>query len=440
MSFAERRVGISRGRTSYELQDVRDRLRDVLALIGCDWKSIAGPGDRVVLKPNLVRECHVSRPEEWEQIITNGTIVQAVAEEVAAAMSGVGTLTIADSPQTDSNFDAISNRLGLDEFAVLLSQRYPRLTLRIVDLRREAWVTRGSVVVQRRRLPDAPEGYTCVDLASNSCFRDKPGPFYGADYDTQFTDAHHSSGHHRYLLARLALDADVFINLPKLKTHKKVGVTLSLKNLVGINGDKNYLPHFTQGTPGVQGDEFASDELKNRVQGQGLRAFRTFMRGASPIARVLGPALRSAGRGVFGDTSTVVRSGNWHGNDTAWRMVLDLNRILFHFDGSAAIRQRPLRYLSIVDGIVGGDGNGPLEADAVASGVLIAGRNPVAVDLVCCTLMGFDWRRVPTIREAFELQELRLTDFGPDDIQIRPQVGAPLKFRPHFGWVGALGD
>ena len=32
-------------------------------------------------------------------------------------------------------------------------------------------------------------------------------------------------------------------SLPKLKTHKKAGITCALKNLIGINGNKEYLPH-----------------------------------------------------------------------------------------------------------------------------------------------------------------------------------------------------
>ena len=70
--------------------------------------------------------------------------------------------------------------------------------------------------------------------------------------------------------------------------------------------------------------------------------------------------MKQAGRLVFGDTQKVVRSGNWHGNDTCWRMVLDLNKSFFHFNGAAEPRSKPLRYLVDVDGIVEGEGNGPM--------------------------------------------------------------------------------
>jgi len=62
-------------------------------------------------------------------------------------------------------------------------------------------------------------------------------------------------------------------------------------------------------------------------------------------------------------------------------MVLDLNRALFEFGGDGKPRSKPLRYLSIVDGIIAGEGNGPMEADAKPCGVLIAGHNPVALIL-----------------------------------------------------------
>jgi uncharacterized protein (DUF362 family) len=53
----------------------------------------------------------------------------------------------------------------------------------------------------------------------------------------------HHPGVHQYLVAKEVIEADIIINLPKLKTHRKAGVTCALKNLIGINGNKEYLPH-----------------------------------------------------------------------------------------------------------------------------------------------------------------------------------------------------
>ena len=259
-------VSIARQEPRYEDALVRCSVREVLEGLGAGWTNLVQPGDRVLLKPNCIRQSHTERPNEWEQIITHGSVIAAVAGEVAAALQGRGTITIADAPQTDSDFDWICVRTGLLDLQARLEQRYPRLKVELLDLRREYWVTRRGVVVERRKLKEDPRGYTLVDLGEASSFHGKAGRFYGADYDSAATAQHHSHGQHEYLLARTAMDADVFINLPKMKTHKKVGVTLSLKNLVGINGDKNYLPHFCIGTPDQGGDEFPDSDARSKVQ------------------------------------------------------------------------------------------------------------------------------------------------------------------------------
>lgn len=424
------RVMVVQQAPRYDPAEVRESVRRALAGLELSLADWIRPDERVLLKPNFIRQSHTERPQEWEQIITHGTVIAAVAEEVAAALRGRGTITVADGPQTDSDFDAICALTGVRELADRLMRRYPELKFEILDLRRECWRTVNGVVVERRRLPEDPRGYTLVNLGDRSFFHGKAGRFYGADYDTGFTQRHHSEGRHEYLLSRTALDADVFINLPKLKTHKKVGVTLNLKNLVGINGDKNYLPHFCIGTPAEGGDEFPSSDAKSRVQSRLIAAFKTAARRTGRATEWWAPWARRLGARVFGSTSKVVRSGNWWGNDTTWRMTLDLNRILLEYDGRGQLRQKPLRYLSIVDGIVAGEGDGPMEADAKPCGVLVAGMHPVPVDFVATQIMGFDWRKIALIRESF-----RLVDFGPDDVEWRgdrPQ----FRFRPHFGWVG----
>ena len=55
---------------------------------------------------------------------------------------------------------------------------------------------------------------------------------------------------------------------------------------------------------------------------------------------------------------------------------------------------------AIVDGIVGMDGDGPIMGDPVAAGVLVMGRNAVAVDATCCRIMGIDPRRVGYLHQA----------------------------------------
>jgi uncharacterized protein (DUF362 family) len=435
---SEARVALLRGVQTYERALLDDGLGELLTFLDLTWESLARPGERILLKPNLIRQSHLSRPDEWEQVMTHGALIAAVARRIAVAMEGRGTITIADGPQTDSDFELIKERTGIARLASELKRDFPSLQCRVVDLRREVWRTVNGVVTERRRLPDAPDGYALVDLGDASAFTGKEGKFYGADYDTSFTRGHHSGGLHEYLLARLALDADLFVNLPKLKTHKKVGVTLSLKNLVGINGDKNYLPHFCIGSADEGGDEFQVGGVATALQSRSIRTFKQVMNRFPPAARVLGPLIKRAGAAVFGKTENVVRSGNWYGNDTAWRMVLDLNRILFHFNGDGQRRERPLRYISIVDGIIAGDGNGPMEADAKYCGVLLAGTNPAAVDYVGARLMGFDWQKIPIVREAFQPAALPLVSFDPDDVEVVPALGKHFQFRPHFGWLGHI--
>lgn len=243
------------------------------------------------------------------------------------------------------------------------------------------------------------------------------------------------------------MDADVFINLPKLKTHKKVGITCALKNLVGINARKNWLPHHTEGTPEDGGDQFPKATAKARLEHTWMGTAKRWLKNSPAMSRLFVP-LKKAGRLYFGDTHKVVRSGNWHGNDTCWRMVLDLNKCLFFYSGDGQPRKKPQKYLAVVDGVIGGEGNGPMAPDAVRSGVIIAGTHPLAVDLAAASLMGFDWRRIRMLSNAFKMRAPSFVDFRSEDIEVLSnkeawrgkleQLDDLLSFRPHFGWTGAI--
>src|ERR1700674_4371255 len=82
--------------------------------------------------------------------------------------------------------------------------------------------------------------------------------------------------------------------------------------------------------------------------------------------------------------------------------------------------------LTIVDGSIGQDGEGPVYGDKADLQVLVAGRDSLAVDLVCCQVVGVKPRDIPHIKLALEqLGKPTWTLAGED-------VGVIKKFRlPH---------
>jgi len=187
-------------------------------------------------------------------------------------------------------------------------------------------------------------------------------------YNHQYLKENHRKGIHKYLIAREALEADVFINLPKLKTHNKTGLTGAMKNLVGINGSKEFLPHHRIGGVKQGGDCYPGrsrykylaeriSDIMNQVQGS-----KTYQ-----IYRYTNKLLLRTYK-MFGFNSDI--TGGWYGNDTAWRMVLDLNNIFIHGKSDASLSQQPLRKIySLTDAIIAGDHNGPLLPHPVPLGV-----------------------------------------------------------------------
>jgi len=409
------------------------------------------PGDRVVLKPNWVKE-HDERhpgPAQWEHVVTHPAVIEAVIRWVAGRLNGDGSIVVCDAPQTDSSFSTLSAYCGLDEMIERCRAVFPGPKIELLDLRPEEWHAVDGVTVSKTQLPGDPLGDTFVALNEASEFVgfSGNGQLYGASFNMDETNERHRGERHEYMLCRTPMDADVFINLPKLKTHKKVGLTCALKNLVGINANKNWLPHHTEGTPDQGGDQFPTTTTKAKLEHSWMGRAKRLVYGKPLLSRMLVP-LKKVGRLFFGDTQKVVRSGNWHGNDTCWRMVLDLNKCLFDFDGGGQPRSKPIRYLAVVDGIVGGEGNGPMAPDRKPCGTIIAGTHPAAVDMTAAMVMGFDWEKLRLLKNSFSMKERSFVSFQPGEIQVasnKPEWDGPLgqatdwfEFAPHFGWTGAI--
>jgi len=123
-------------------------------------------------------------------------------------------------------------------------------------------------------------------------------------------------------LPHTALDCDLLVSLPKMKTHHWAGATLAMKNLFGL-------------VPG----------------------------------------------GVYGWPKNVL---HWAGIAES---IVDLHHLF-------------PRQFAIVDGIVGMEGNGPIQGTPKHAGVLVAGSDAAAVDATCCRIMGIDPRKIEYLRIA----------------------------------------
>jgi uncharacterized protein (DUF362 family) len=98
---------------------------------------------------------------------------------------------------------------------------------------------------------------------------------------------------------------------------------------------------------------------------------------------------------------------HWAGIDNA---ILDIN---------AAVKPD----FAIVDGIVGMEGNGPIQGTPKACGALIFGDDPVAVDATCCRVMGLMPERIKYLAAAGTM----LGHINADKIQQVGEVIAALR-------------
>jgi uncharacterized protein (DUF362 family) len=114
-------------------------------------------------------------------------------------------------------------------------------------------------------------------------------------------------------------------------------------------------------------------------------------------------------KNMFGVVPGVVYG--WPKNILHWQgihqSILDINSSL------------PLPQFAIVDGIIGMEGNGPLQGQAKNSGVLIFGDDLVAVDATAARLMTIEPQKISYLAEAGEF----LGNLRQEKIQ---QVGEPI--------------
>ena len=412
-------------------------------------RALIPPGSRVFVLCNFANQRrHDELVPNFQSRCTHGSVLRALLDYVLLAVGENGSVSFGNAPTQFGHWESVLKDTGAQ--SVLDFYRSNGVPVKAVDLRLYVSVRNrlGAITsVERRNESDGIR----VRLDSDSLFTEldsKPSVRYRImNYSPAHVESFHSPGSHSYVVNRHILESDVILSVPKFKTHEKVGISSALKGFVGTVGHKDSLPHHRYGPPEVGGDEFPQDPTGLlRV----LSALHEGVQTTKPdsesgkLARMTYTAVRRLMRPL-----SEGQDGGWWGNDTAWRMVLDLVRIATYANLAGEMQSVPLRrQLAFIDGILGGEGEGPAYTTAVNSGVLMFSDNLVALDWVNAILMGFDPEQIPLLREACRIPKYPLTSCDLDDENIihNGRLTSASKFiqleKHHFepppGWKGKL--
>lgn len=249
----------------YNQKSIDSAVENIFAHFG-GVETFVTPGAEVLLKVNLVSGCAPDR-----RVTTDPSVVRAVARVVLEAG---GHPVIADSPGID-NFERAARKAGL------------------MDVARDL-------------------GVPCVELTDPVPLPPAPGAAF-----------------HKIEVSRRILESDCVVNLPKMKTHAQMLLTLGVKNLFGcVVGRRKAEWHYSVG---LKRDLFAA-------------------------------------------------------------LLLDL--------WAGVSRLRAPRFLTILDGVIGMDGQGPTNGKPFPFGVLGGARDALTMDFWLCRMLGLPLEDYPLWQAA----------------------------------------
>ena len=388
---------------------VYDMVRSALRGYGLDrenygtskWNplgQIVKKGDTVLVKPNWVMHYNENSSGGLDCLFTHTSITRAMVDYVAIALEGTGKIVLADSPMPDCNFAVFQNKAGINTLKESFGKR--GLQVEIADLRGDVVKTFSKSRITKTNEEDGIE----INIGRDSWFANGIAENGGYRYSfldaTKMNEYYHNQESHRYVINRHAIEADVIINLPKIKTHRKAGYTAALKNYIGICYKKDAIPHFVKGNKRQGGDEFNGPSVIFRTESAIRDHENAFENKQNRMMGLFLKALRTpfwAYRHIFASKYQGV--GNWIGNDTIWRAVLDINRIIYYADKNGKLCQTvQRRFFSLGDMIIAGQKNGPLAPQPRKCGYVVCSEDPVAFDMTAVKLMGFNKARIPIFR------------------------------------------
>ncbi|MEI6614659.1 MAG: DUF362 domain-containing protein, partial [Chrysiogenales bacterium] len=378
--------------------------------------------------------------------VIHASVLRPLIEHFGKMSQGNALIVIADNPVEGADFNAILKKTGIGSMVTDLRNK-KNIDLSVCDLRPLVLKEDQKGHFYQEKQTGDPLGYVEVDLGKDSMFSELDG-VEGIHYYTladstidhidphkvqeSRTDQYHRSGMHKYLVSKTILDADLIINVAKMKTHCKAGVSMALKNMIGMVYLKECMPHHRPGPPPL-GDSFPDYPAAHYVASR--KAYR-FLRTSFGIQRI--PGFRTL-RNLMQKKKILIgqhiEHGNWKGNDTIWRTILDLNRIAIYADRNGVMRDTPQRQmLCIIDGIIAQQGEGPMSGEPVNAGIVFGGDNPVLVDALGVKAMGIDWDTIPHIARAVGIKKWPLLPEETFNLDFTDMDVPNLHFAMPKGW------
>jgi uncharacterized protein (DUF362 family) len=430
---------------------IYDEVRILLNAMGMDsfnfgksrWNpfcSFIKPGDNVLIKPTMVNHFH-PLGLTMDCLITNGSLIRAIMDFVIIALNGQGKISIGDAPIQSAIFERIVQTNGVDKIIEFYKSQIYTIQFEIIDFRQTIAICNEKGHIKKTLTQENCE-FKYVDLDEISYFSNVINrKFAIADYPFSAMKEYHSNGKNRYMIPQTLLDSNVIINLPKPKTHRFAGITGAMKNFIGVNSQKENLPHYSIGNINENGDEYPSKSS--------IKKFISFLTNQITILAVKGLYLLSLPlyfvRHILirmVNTEDMVFKGSWHGNDTIWRTILDVNRIVLYADKRGNINKTQQRTVfTICDSIITGEYQGPLQPDPKKSNALIAGFNLYVIDRFLAKFMGFNSKYLPFIqncpKDLGKIPDEEILIFSKSDEWESSKLynyKSVFSFKPASGW------
>lgn len=400
-------------------------------------------GDTVLIKPNMVKHENSTckGKKGMECLVTHPSVIRCILDYVIIALGKTGKIVVADAPVQGCDFKKLKNSWGYDKIEKFYREN--GILISIDDLRDSKVVYKDKHLVTEELAPQY--NGKIIDLGKHSYFYTsslKNKNYRITNYDYRKLNRNHRGRIQRYCISEACLQADVIINIPKPKSHRKAGYTGALKNMIGINTSKEFLPHHTKGAKFSGGDEYLERDLFNYVIGR-MHDLKDILNKKNVFC--YDSIINQLCKMILNRRKCNYSEGSWWGNDTIWRTILDINLIANYANKRGKLSRCSQRQIiTIGDMIWCGEGEGPLLPSPKQISGLLFCDNAVAFDLILIQLMGFDKEKIPLLVNAVKDRRL----YKEEDIYINSnkeifckkidEVEENFAFQPSSGWVGMI--